>query len=1777
MAQARLVDVIVPVKRGGQELPRRLRSLLDNGGSMLGRILVVVGDAESRESPVWGELDRSDSRFLLLSGEPGSSWVELCNRGLSERRGDAVILHPDAIVFPGWLDSLAAAAHSAERVALVAPLTEGDGLAEERVDWGVFREAVGGLPADVFYPRSGRVCNYLRGDILDAVGPLDPAFSSPRAALDDWLARAREVGFFAKRINHALVSTGGSDGINGDWTAGPEDAKALSARHPSLAEQIARFERSLDARLAARAIEFRSTGKIKIAFDVRHLPLSVNGTKIYAMSLGKALAAMPEVELTVLAAHPLQAEGIPGRVVHPDDWADDVAVIHKPAQVFDRRHAKLLFESSAHVVLTYQDLIAYRMSSVFDTESDYAVYQDTSRATLPAAQAILCYSGNTRAEIEAEFGIPREDVFSVFLGVDVEGFSSPVIEAESIRERLRLPERYFFGLASDYPHKNLSGLLEAYSKFREARPNDEPPSLVLAGSAPRVEAELKEQAEGGFPGVIFLGGVSNEELKLLYQGAEALVFSSLYEGFGLPPLEAMASGAPVIAMPFSSVPEVCGDGALYADGLSSDDLARAMERIADDEPLRRELRERGRKRIEDFQWRETARNTFEVYRKAVLNPSGRSLQMRRSLSGAISHWADVDAPFTLPAASPAPESSESESPAEKETTAPEPEAPPMEPVAEVEPLPIEPEPMGILNACGALRDALKRRIRRDLAHPPRFDQIRRGRLVRLSRRFVQVARTDGVAAASTRAIRKARAKSKSLFGRFGVFGRIRDARCSYFQPVAPRDPYEAWRRANSSNPGRTKRLREAVRAIDRPTKFSVIVPVYNPPVECLAAAIESVIAQSYEHWELVLVDDASTDARVRSHLADHLPRDPRVRLIRRATNGNISAATNTAAEHARGEFLVFLDHDDLLHPDALAHFAIHIQEHPKVDLIYSDDDKLGADGNRFNPQFKPDWSPELLLSFCYATHLTAVRASLYERVGGMRLGFEGSQDHDFWLRASEVAREIGHVPQILYHWRVLPGSTAGGGDEKPESFETGRRAVEEAFARRGISCQVKRPDWARAVDCGTYEPVMPDDGPSVAIVIATKNQWKLLQSLLSSLKKTTYRNYRIYIVDNESDDPKTLAYLDALSHQVVRIPNPDGRFNYAAIHNRAAAMLTEDLILFLNNDVRVVNPRWLSQMVGWSRLPGVGAVGARLLFPDRRVQHAGIVHGAREGLAGHAFRLLPWWDGGEMGMARVTRNCSAVTAACMLTPRRLFNEMGGFDEEHFAVAYNDADYGHRLRDAGYRSVVCAEAELHHLEGASRGFVDNPLEEANYRKLHGDRRDPYFNPHLDPSTESFQLKPTVVPVGPKDRAVPILAVTHNLNWEGAPGFELDLITGLKALGAIKPTVLSPHDGPLRAEYEKAGISPIIDPSLAALFETTEAYREIRQRVADWIAQEGFEVVHANTMHAFWAVDSARVAGVPSVWSIHESEPWQTYFDKLAPREVAREGLSALAYPYRVVFSARSTADVWRDLDVNHGFELVRYGLDARRFARKLDECSREEARARLGLAPDEVCVLLLGTVCERKGQHDLLRAFARIDPRAAAASRCVVVGARDILDYSLELKRLASRLDLDRRDRFQIVDETGDTAQYWRAADIFCCSSRIESYPYVILEAMKCGLPIITTPVYGIAEQVRPNVNALTYAPGDVETLRGHLETLIGDGARRRRMAEASAQVLQALPSHDDKLRRYAELFRAAAESGVASELETPIPVVPTERRSPSAVRRRAAARMVGTARQPARS
>ncbi|EAW38135.1 glycosyltransferase [Lyngbya sp. PCC 8106] len=966
---------------------------------------------------------------------------------------------------------------------------------------------------------------------------------------------------------------------------------------------------------------------------------------------------------------------------------------------------------------------------------------------------------------------------------------------------------------------------------------------------------------------------------------------------------------------------------------------------------------------------------------------------------------------------------------------------------------------------------------------------------------------------------------------------------SGFELPKPIDPYEAWLSANQWTQRSLEYLQTRLQTYptEKLAKISVVMPVYNPPIEFLEKAINSVINQVYSNWELCIADDCSSDPEIAEFLNKFAEEDERIKVIFRPENGNISRATNSAAVLATGEFILLLDHDDELTPNALGEIALYLVENPETDVMYTDDDKIDTEGKRFAPQFKPDWSPELLLSYMYIGHALVLRRKLFEQVAGMRLGFEGSQDYDLALRITENTHHIAHLPLVLYHWRTAPGSTAISGAAKPASFEAGRLAVQEALDRREIESKVYQPDWAVKQSLGIFSHQFIDNGPSVTIIIPTKNQLNLLQACLKSLlEKTTYQNYEVMIIDNESDDPKTLEYLDwiALAEtepkiSVLRVANPHGKFSFAAINNRAVEQTQTDYVLFLNNDTEIISPEWLSQMMGYIQFEKVGAVGARLIFPDDHIQHAGIIHGLHHKLAGHAFKLSHRDYFGYLAYSKVVRNYSAVTAACLLTPRQLFLELGGFDEQNFAVAYNDADYGYRLTEKNYRCVYCAEAELLHKEGTSRGFKDDPKEVAHFRQKYADKIDPYYSHHLSLDNEWFHIQPRRFniqnpPVKIKPR---VLMCSNALEYTGAPLHQYEIAVQLAAQDKIEPVIFCVNDGPLRAAYEQKGITVIVqDHPLINIYQR-EQYDLALTDFAEQIQLNCYDVVYANTLENFFMVDCAQKVGVPSVWNVHESEAWQTYFNGFGA-EIAARALECFRYPYRVIFVADATRNIYLPLNSHHNFTVIHNGMDVERFKLVAEQWNRQDAREALQVKDSEIVILLVGTVCERKGQQDLVKALALLPPEYYNRIRCLIVGDRPSV-YSTQVTTLVKQLPPPLQSKISIIPETPETPKYYQAADIFVCTSRIESYPRVILEAMAYNLPIITTPVFGISEQVRPGVNGLFYTPDKPEELTENLIKLLENDSERQRLAENGKYVLASLNSFEEMTQEYHQIFEEA--------------------------------------------
>jgi glycosyltransferase involved in cell wall biosynthesis len=562
----------------------------------------------------------------------------------------------------------------------------------------------------------------------------------------------------------------------------------------------------------------------------------------------------------------------------------------------------------------------------------------------------------------------------------------------------------------------------------------------------------------------------------------------------------------------------------------------------------------------------------------------------------------------------------------------------------------------------------------------------------------------------------------------------------------PADRYQEWiaRFDRVSTPA----IRRELRSLPRQPLISVILPVYNPELSFLEAAIDSVRNQVYENWELCIADDASTDPQVRRFLERIAASDARIKMIFRDKNGHISACSNSALELATGEWCALLDHDDALAEKALARVALEIQCHPDAGLIYSDEDKIDEQGVRSNPFFKPDWNPELFLAQNYINHLGCYRAALLREIGGFREGFEGSQDYDLALRCVERLQpeQIRHIPRILYHWRMIGGSLAAIPDAKPYAREAARRAIADHAESLGMPGTVA--PCPENNESHRFIHALPKPEPLVSIIIPSRDRVALLKRCVESIRtRTDYHSFEIIVIDNGSVEEESVRFLrGAEGNHSIRIVVDVGPFNFSRLNNRAAGEARGEILLFLNNDTEVDEPGWLSELVSHAARAEVGAVGARLWYPDGTLQHGGVILGLG-GVAGHAFPHIPRGHPGYFNRAMLQQNCSAVTGACLATRKGVFEELGGFDEENLGVTFNDIDFCLRLTQKDYRVVWTPYANLIHHESASRGHQRTREEQAEFERAvdymqtsWGAQlmRDPFYNPNLSLNPPGFEI-------------------------------------------------------------------------------------------------------------------------------------------------------------------------------------------------------------------------------------------------------------------------------------------------------------------------------------------------------------------------------------------------------------------------------------------------------
>ena len=529
--------------------------------------------------------------------------------------------------------------------------------------------------------------------------------------------------------------------------------------------------------------------------------------------------------------------------------------------------------------------------------------------------------------------------------------------------------------------------------------------------------------------------------------------------------------------------------------------------------------------------------------------------------------------------------------------------------------------------------------------------------------------------------------------------------------------------------------------------ISIAVPAYQTPVEFLKQMIESLISQTYPEWELCIANASPDNEEMQRVLADYSAKDSRVRFCNLKENLGIAENTNRAFSMAKGEFMGLLDHDDLLAPNALYEIVQALQDHPQADALYTDEDKVTTElDEHFQPHLKPDFNLDLLRSNNYICHFFVVRRSIVEKAGGFRKEFDGAQDYDFIFRCTENAREVLHVPEILYHWRTHKASTADNPASKMYAFEAGKRAIEANLERTGTKGVVSHTQ-----DLGFYRVKYPVQGkPLVSVIIPNKDEKETLQTCMEMLNNnTSYQNFEIIIIENNSTTDEIFRYYKELSKDPrIHLLRWGKEFNYSAINNFGVAHAKGEYLLFLNNDVKSINPDWMEEMLGACQRPEVGGVGAKLIYPDNTIQHAGCVVGMG-GIAGHMFVDMPADRTGYLHKASLLQDMSAVTAACLMMKKEVFEEAGGFTED-LAVAFNDVDLCLKVRKNNHLIVYDPYAKLYHMESKTRGAEDSKEKvrrfqtEIEYMRCHWldilKNGDPYYNKNLSLTKWNYSLKP-----------------------------------------------------------------------------------------------------------------------------------------------------------------------------------------------------------------------------------------------------------------------------------------------------------------------------------------------------------------------------------------------------------------------------------------------------
>jgi len=960
------------------------------------------------------------------------------------------------------------------------------------------------------------------------------------------------------------------------------------------------------------------------------------------------------------------------------------------------------------------------------------------------------------------------------------------------------------------------------------------------------------------------------------------------------------------------------------------------------------------------------------------------------------------------------------------------------------------------------------------------------RVARLSRRAAQIWRHQGFRQVLARGTRKI---GRRLTAVGIITGLPNPVTSGTRQPAVCSVPgvenfvynYAAWMaKHDPSEAELAKQFPQARRLRYQPT-ISLVTPVFNPPPDVLEETIRSVMAQTYPHWELCLADGQSSDQRIQEILTDYARQDPRIKVKLLPQNLGIVANSNEALALATGDFIGLLDHDDLLAPFALFEVAKFLNERPDADMVYSDEDKIDETGRRYEPFFKPQWSPDLLNSFMYTGHFTVYRRELLMRLGGIPSGCDFSQDYDLALRITEATKAIGHIPKVLYHWRSIPGSAAAG--DKPYARASNLRALANSVERRGFEGVVREYPFANRVQYKLRQHSL------VSIIIPSDSEEHIRNCVQALSTKTTYPHYEILVATNTKLIHKLQDWSTGRAN--LEFVPYDRPFNYSAKCNQAAERARGHWLLFLNDDVEPLEEGWLEAMAELFQRPDVGAVSPKLLYGDGTIQHAGLVTGVR-GFVGTAFHCEPKNSCCHFNFAQSTRNTAALSAACLLIPRWLFQKVKGFDEVHTPIMHSDLDLCFKVREAGFLLVYTPFATMKHIGHASLGGADDPVGKADPAELYLLQRwggcvanDPYYPENL----RDYLYRDSATPYrmaaqnnsGLDKKRGNLLFFTHDLSFSGAP---LNLFWLAKWLwdAGFFIVVYSPEAGPLLKNYQECGIPVIVDPLIRASAQSLKGFLG------------NFDLFVLNTVHGAGLVHLARQLNKHAIWFVHEGQ----YGQDMAHADPDMR--SALAMADTVIFPSHATAARYRRFGSGNNHRVIRYGIP--------DE-SRQTAPLLSPSCDGKLRLLHLGSIEPRKGQDILLESLRLLPQDVARRLETHLVGR--VLNTSL-IPPYAMSLFTNGRlgDSLFFHGEVPPpmAKRYLQSADILVSTSRDEALPITILEAMAYRKAVVATPAGGIAEIIEPGVNGVLVPMEDARALADILTRLASDVKEARSFGAA---------------------------------------------------------------------